>query len=610
VTARAATDHTALRFPFLMSPDPSPKNEHIVQGIAASPGIAFGQVFLYLKTDLEIPTYQIDPDKRAAEVVRFEQALVVTRAQIAKIRDEVEANLGPDEARIFDAHLLVLEDQALISETIREFENSGRNIETCFNQVSMRYIHAFDQIDDEYLRERAGDLRDVAQRVLHNLLGQITQNLTQMVGKRVVVANDIAPSDAAGIDRSQAMGLVTESGSKTSHAVIVARSMKIPAVVGVREIIGLAKDGDWLVVDGYDGIVILHPNDQTLYRYGQLRREKETIERRLMDEVHEPAITRDGRRIPLRANIENADEVDFVKEHAGEGVGLFRTEFLYLSAPKIPNEEQLYQSYRKVAEAFAPEPVTIRTLDLGGDKPMAGAPELFPPESNPFLGFRAIRFCLKHRDIFRTQLRAILRASAHGRVLLMYPMISGVEELMEANRVLAECQAQLTAEGVAFDPKLSIGSMIEIPSAALTVTCLAQHCEFFSIGTNDLIQYLLAIDRVNDRIAHLYEPTHPAVLRVLKEIIEKAHRSRRKVSVCGEMAGDPVLAPLLIGLGVDELSMTPPLLPATKYLVRTMKFTDARRLARQALQMHSAKEIHERCVDFYRKHMRTRDIDV
>jgi phosphoenolpyruvate-protein phosphotransferase (PTS system enzyme I) len=403
---------------------------------------------------------------------------------------------------------------------------------------------------------------------------------------------------------------VTESGSKTSHAVIVARSMKIPAVVGVREIIGLAKDGDWLVVDGYDGIVILHPNDQTLYRYGQLRREKETIERRLMDEVHEPAITRDGRRIPLRANIENADEVDFVKEHAGEGVGLFRTEFLYLSAPKIPNEEQLYQSYRKVAEAFAPEPVTIRTLDLGGDKPMAGAPELFPPESNPFLGFRAIRFCLKHRDIFRTQLRAILRASAHGRVLLMYPMISGVEELMEANRVLAECQAQLTAEGVAFDPKLSIGSMIEIPSAALTVTCLAQHCEFFSIGTNDLIQYLLAIDRVNDRIAHLYEPTHPAVLRVLKEIIEKAHRSRRKVSVCGEMAGDPVLAPLLIGLGVDELSMTPPLLPATKYLVRTMKFTDARRLARQALQMHSAKEIHERCVDFYRKHMRTRDIDV
>src|SRR5690606_13162505 len=320
-------------------------------------------------------------------------------------------------------------------------------------------------------------------------------------------------------------------------------------------IVKLASNGDRVIVDGYDGVVILHPTDQTLFRYGQLRREKESMEERLMREVHQPAVTRDGHRIPLRANIEKAEEVDFVKEHAGEGVGLFRTEFLFLSSQKIPSEEELYNAYRRVAEAFAPEPVTIRTLDLGGDKPMTGAPELFPNESNPFLGFRAIRFCLRHHDIFKAQLRAILRASAHGRVMLMYPMISGTEELLEANALLADCRTELASQGVPFDAKMPVGSMIEIPSAALTADALARHCDFFSIGTNDLIQYLIAIDRVNDRVAHLYEPTHPAVLRVLKEIVNKGHAARLKVSVCGEMAGDPVLAPLLIGLGVDELSM-------------------------------------------------------
>jgi phosphoenolpyruvate-protein phosphotransferase (PTS system enzyme I) len=591
-----------------MPADASPTSEVIVQGISASPGIAYGQVFVYLKTDLELPSYQVDLNRRADEITRFEQALLVTREQISKIRDEVEANLGADEARIFDAHLLVLEDQALISETIREFEATSQNIEQCFNAVAMRYIRAFDQIDDEYLRERAGDLRDVTQRVLHNMLGQTAQNLSSLVDKRVVVANDIAPSDAASIDRSQAMGIVTESGSKTSHVVIVARSMKIAAVVGVRDIVRRVNNGDRVIVDGYDGVVILNPTNDTLFRYGQIRREREDHEQRLMREVHQPAVTRDGHRVPLRANIENADEVDFVKEHAGEGVGLFRTEFLFLGSHRIPTEDEQFDSYRRVAEAFKTEPVIIRTLDLGGDKPMTGAPELFPPEQNPFLGFRAIRFCLEHRDIFKSQLRAILRASAYGHVCMMYPMISGVEELVAANQILEECKVELTANGVPFDAKMKVGSMIEIPSAALTTHLLARHCSFFSIGTNDLIQYLIAIDRVNDRIAHLYEPTHPAVLRVLKEIVTKAHRAHLKVSVCGEMAGDPVLAPLLLGLGVDELSMTPPLLPATKYLVRAMRMADARRLARQALQMESAKEIHARCLDFYRLHMRSAEV--
>jgi phosphotransferase system enzyme I (PtsI) len=512
----------------------------------------------------------------------------------------VERNLGSDEARIFDAHLMVLEDQALISETIREFEATGRNIETCFDKIARRYIKAFDEIDDEYLRERAGDVRDVAQRVLNNLLGQSAQNLSELIDKRIIVANDVSPSDAASIDRSQALGIVTDSGSRTSHAVIVARSMKIPAVVGVRDLTRRVQNGDWMIVDGYDGVVTVNPSEQTLFRYGQIRLQKKTFEQRLMDAVKQPSVTADGVEVPLRANIEKADETDLVAKYAADGVGLYRTEFLYLNSGTMPDEEAHYRAYRSVVERLAPAPVTIRTLDLGGDKPMSGAPELFPKEANPFLGFRAIRFCLEHVDLFKAQLRAVLRASAFGTVHLMYPMISGREEMARANAILEDCKQELRARGQSFDEDLAVGSMIEIPSAALTSDLLAEECDFFSIGTNDLIQYLLAIDRVNDRIAHLYEPTHPALVRLIKQIVDNARRAKIKVSVCGEMAGDPLYAPLLLGLGVDELSMTPPLLPAVKYVVRAMKMSDARKLAREALELTSAKEILARCNEFYR----------
>jgi phosphotransferase system enzyme I (PtsI) len=581
------------------------KNEVVVQGIAASQGIAYGQVFLYIQSDVEIPSYQVDADKRIEEISRFDHALLVTRQQIQKIQDEVEKNLGSDEARIFDAHLLVLEDQALISETIREFETTSKNIETCFNKVSQRYIKAFSEIDDEYLRERSGDIRDVAQRVLQNLLGQAGQNLSKLAEKRAVVANDISPSDAASIDRSQAIAIVTDSGSKTSHAVIVARSMKIPAVVGLRDLTKRIRNGDWILIDGYDGVVTINPSEQTLFRYGKIKLQKQGFEQRLMDANKLPAVTLDGVSVILRANIEKVDEIALVKENSASGVGLFRTEFLYLSDNRVPSEEEQYLAYKAVAEAFAPEPVVIRTLDLGGDKPMAGNPDLFPEESNPFLGFRAIRFCLEHRDIFKDQLRAILRASAHGKVQLMYPMISGSEELARANAVLEECRVELRGGNVAFDPKMAVGAMIEIPSAAVTSDILAKECDFFSIGTNDLIQYLLAIDRVNDRIAHLYEPTHPAVLRTLKMIVDEAHKQKIKVSVCGEMAGDPVYVPLLLGLGVDELSMTPPLLPAVKYLVRAMKMAEAKKLAQTALQLTSPKEIYALADTFCRERVKS-----
>ncbi|MEI6861824.1 MAG: phosphoenolpyruvate--protein phosphotransferase [Verrucomicrobiota bacterium] len=574
--------------------------ETTLQGIAASPGIAHGQVFVHLQSELELPAHDIEPARRGEEAARFDRALLATRQQVQRIMAEVEKNLGPDEARIFDAHLLVLEDQALVGETLRELKTSGHNIERCFQRVAQRYIAAFDRIDDEYLRERAGDIRDVAQRVLQNLLGQAAQSLGDLAGGRVVVAGDITPSEAAGLDRSEALAIVTDTGSKTSHAVIVARSMRIPAVVGARDLTRRVRNGDWVLVDGYLGAVILHPTEQTLFRYGQIRLAKKNLEQRLLEAGRLPAVTLDGAAVTLRANIEQSGETALVREFHGDGVGLFRTEFLFLSAPHVPTEEDQFAAYRAAAEALAPAPLVIRTLDLGGDKPMPGGAHLFARESNPFLGHRAIRFCLDQPAIFKDQLRAILRASMTGNVRLMYPMISGREELARANAVLAECRAELTARGVAFDPAMPVGSMIEIPSAALTADLLAQDCAFFSIGTNDLIQYLLAIDRVNDRIAHLYEPTHPAVLRTLRHIVSAAHSHNIKVSVCGEMAGDPVYAALLLGLGVDELSMTPPLLPAVKFVVRAMRLADARTLAEDALKLESAKAAQALCEEFYR----------
>jgi len=444
----------------------------------------------------------------------------------------------------------------------------------------------------------------VAQRVLQNLLGQAENSLTRLADKRIVVANDISPSDSASIDRSAALGIVTDSGSKTSHAVIVARSMKVPAVVGVRDLSKRVKHGDWVIIDGYDGLVIINPSESTLFRYGKIQEQKKTFETRLLKANQQPAVTLDGVEVTLMANIEKSDEVRLVHEYNAHGVGLYRTEYMFLSASRIPTEQEQFLAYKAVAEGVAPNSVIIRTLDLGGDKPMAGNPDLFPKENNPFMGFRAIRFCLEHQDIFKDQLRAILMASAYGKVRIMYPMISGHEELARANAVLGECMAELKARGQPFNENIEVGAMIEVPSAAETVDLLAPDCAFLSIGTNDLIQYLLAIDRVNDRIAHLYEPTHCAVLRTLRRIVEEGHRHKLMVSVCGEMAGDPVFAPLLLGLGVDSLSMAPPWIPSVKYIVRAMTMADARALAAEAMKLTSPREIYAKCEAFYRSRVK------
>ncbi len=588
--------------------DKTAQNEIVVKGIAASQGIAYGQIFLYVQKDLDLPQFQIDPARRVEEIARFERALVDTRKEIGRVRAEVARNLGEDEARIFDAHLMVLEDQALIAETIREMENTGLNIEACFHRVSQRYVQAFEAIPDEYLRERVADIRDVSKRVLHALLGQASASLGSMLQNRIVAANDISPSDAASIDLSSVLGIVTEGGSRTSHAVIVARSLKVPAIVAAKGITDLARDGAWAILDGYDGHIILNPTEQTLFRYGKLQEKRRTVESRIMAVNRLPAETMDGVRVQLQANIEKADEVELVRNYQADGVGLFRTEYLFLNSEHLPDEEEQFAAYAAVAQGLAPLPVVLRTLDLGGDTADLGGVARVDSESNPFLGFRAIRICLENPEFFKKQLRAALRASALGNVQIMYPMISGVDEVVQADRLVEEAKEELRARGQPFDPKVKVGSMIEIPSAATTIDLLADECDFFSVGTNDLIQYTLAIDRLNVRISHLYQPTHPAVLRTLRAVFAEAVRRKLPAGVCGEMAGDPIYTPLLLGLGATSLSMAPPLIPTVKYLVRNMKMSDARKLAKEALEMRDPKAIQALCEDFYRE--RTKELSL
>jgi phosphotransferase system enzyme I (PtsI) len=575
------------------------KEEQIFEGIAASPGIAYGQAFVVEQKELEIPVYRIDRSKRGHEIDRFEQALLETRQQITNVQQEISRNLGDDEARIFDAHLLVLEDQALIDESIRELDKTGYNIEHAVKVVGQRYVDAFGQIDDEYLRERASDIRDVVRRILHNLTGHSMVNLSGLVEGRILVTHDITPSESASFDVSRVLGVVTDVGSKTSHAVIMSRSMKIPAVVGMRDLTSRLDQDDWIIVDGYDGIVIARPSEETLFRYGKIQLRRKSFEQKILSTAGLPAKTLDKRRITLLANIESADEATVAREAGADGIGLFRTEFLFLSESGFPDEETQLAAYRQVAETFRDGPVVIRTLDIGGDKPSASIQIHPASESNPFLGFRAIRYCLENPDMFREQLRAILRASEFGNVRLMYPMISGADELRRANLCLEEAKEELRDRGQPFDEAIQVGSMIEIPSAAITSDILAGMCSFFSIGTNDLIQYLLAIDRLNEKTAHLYEPTHPAVLRTIRSVVDAAHGHRIKVSVCGEMAGDPVYVPLLLGLGADDLSVAPGSLPAVKYLIQNMKLSDAIKLTRSAVKKTDPAKIFDEANQFY-----------
>jgi len=576
-----------------------PAEEIILKGIPASPGVAHGPASLLVQRELEIPDFQIEDKEVQGEIERFERALLDTRYQITKIRGEVAMKLGEDEARIFDAHLLVIEDKALIDETIREMEQSHRNIVHSFHTVSNRYIDAFARIDDEYLRERATDIRDVSRRLLQNLMGVDSHGIHRASDGGVLVCHDISPSETAALEKGKVHAILTDVGSRTSHAVIVARSIQVPAVVGLRDISKRVRSGDHVLVDGYDGLVILNPSQRTLARYGHLQEEKKTLDERIHAVASAASVTLDGHEVPLRANIEGVDDLARIRSGGAEGVGLFRTEYLFLSHLRFPGEEEQFQAYRRVAEAFTPYPVTIRTLDFGADKVDRNS-RYYNEEANPFLGFRAIRFCLEFTNVFKDQIRAILRASHYGKVKMMFPMISGGEELRRALALTEEVREDLRRAGVPFDEEMAIGSMIEVPSAAMVADSLARHCDFFSIGTNDLIQYLLAIDRLNDRIAHLYEPTHPAVLRTIQVIVQAAKRKGIPVSVCGEMAGDPIYLPLLLGLGVDEISVVPSAIPVSKYLVRNVSRQEMTDLAEEAMKLEEPKEIFRLAERFYR----------
>ncbi len=575
--------------------------ELIFRGIPVSSGVCRGKILVLGKTlEESIPKRSISEEELPRQIQRLEQALIDTRHQILEVQRQVTDALGAQDAMIFDAHLLVLEDPTFMEEVSRCILQEKVTAEYAFKEVADRYTKTLRAIEDDYLRERAADMRDVTIRILNNLLGRTDEwNLGDLPEPCIVISYDLTPSSTAQLDRKKVLGFGTDIGSKTSHTAIMARSMRIPAVVALQNASHDLETGQYALLDGFNGLIIINPTDQTLFEYGQLVRRQVTLEEKLRETREQPAVNLDGKRIIVSANIEQPGDTEAVLASGAEGVGLFRTEYLFINRETLPSEEEQFQAYREVASVLKPNPVIIRTMDLGGDKFLSHLQ--VPREMNPFLGWRAIRFCLQEKDIFRAQIRAILRASVFGDVKMMYPMISCVEELIQANELVDECKQQLGEQKIPFNDALEIGAMIEIPSAVLAADSLAKHVKFFSLGTNDLIQYTLAVDRLNEKIAHLYQPTNPGILRLIQMTVDAGHRNGIWVGVCGEMASEPILAPLLVGLGVDELSMAPSSVPPIKYLIRRLKTTETNDLVEFAFQSHSGSEILARCESYVRK---------
>jgi phosphotransferase system enzyme I (PtsI) len=488
---------------------------------------------------------------------------------------------------------MVLDDRSFIEEVVQDIRNLRRNAEWAVREAADRYAQILASVEDDYLRERVVDVKDVARRILRNLQGGAAFSVGDLDRKHIVVAHDLEPSETAAMRRDTVLGFATDMGSPTSHTAVMARALEIPAIVALHDITQRVTTGDEVLIDGNKGILIINPTPDQLEQYGRLAASRRKIERRFEGFRDRPAETPDGHRVTLSANIEGPEELDGVVESGAEGIGLFRSEFLYLSRDDVVSEEEQAQIYDQVAARLAPDPVIIRTLDLGGDKFFPGA--RLAAEANPFLGCRSIRLSLRHPESFKGQLRAILRASARGNVKMMYPMISSAFEVARANELLEEAKRELAAAAVPFQPDIQVGAMIEIPSAALTADVIAGHVRFFSLGTNDLVQYTLAVDRINENVAYLYEPTHPAVLKLVQLTIEAGHRHGIWVGVCGEMAADPVIVPLLIGLGVEELSVAPVAVPLVKDVIRSVEYGKAQELARKALACGSAAEVLEHC---------------
>lgn len=566
----------------------------VLRGIAASPGIVIGKVLRLDSEEVSIPKRMIKESAIPKEITRLQDALTKTRAEILSIRDKISQEIGKEHGDIFNAHLLVLEDRAIIEEVMERIKKELLSSEYVLSQVLKKYVQSFMKIDDEYLRERVSDISDVGRRVIRHLVGEQRVNLSDLKERVIIVAYDLSPSDTAIMNRKSVIGFATDIGGRTSHTAIMAKSLEIPAVVGLESVTQYVKNDETVIIDGIQGVVVINPTAAELQKYRSEQVRYQEVGRGLKKLRDLPCVTTDGRRIELAANIELPEEAPSALSHGADAIGLYRSEFLYLNRADLPSEEEQFQAYKKVVREMSPKPVIIRTFDLGGDKFLSHLQ--MPHEMNPFLGWRAIRFCLASPGIFKEQLRAILRASAHGKLRIMYPMISGVQEVQQANRLLDECKEELRVKRTTFDENIEVGAMIEIPSAALTCDIIAEEVDFFSIGTNDLIQYSIAVDRINEKIAYLYEPAHPAVLRLLKTIVDTAHEKKIWAGICGEMAGDPMLTTVLLGLGMDEISTSPVMLPEIKKVVRTTSYAEAQQIANYALTLKTGSEV----MDFLR----------
>ena len=560
-----------------------------LKGIQASPGIAIGSIFVHEPQDPWIDYRRIPQGEVEAEVTRFLDTLKLVAEDLRAIRSEVEAKLGTDHAQIFDAHLLILEDEALKTPTLERIRGEWVNAEYAFWQTLQKLRRQFDAIQDDYFRSRKADIVDIETRVLAKLAQREEGVLDRLTTEAIVVAHDLSPSDTVHLRRDRVLGIVTEAGGTTSHAAIIARGLEIPAVLGVASATSSVEPGDLAIVDGQRGLVYIHPDEETLSRYRRELNRLQEIHKNLAGLKDLPSVTQDGVRVSLQVNIELPDEVDAALSYGAEGVGLYRTEYMYLASSSLPSEAEQTETYRRLAERMAPRPLVIRTLDLGGDKLSYVLHTI--PEMNPFLGWRAIRLSLAHKALFRSQLRAILRTSAVGNVRVMFPMISSMEELREAKDVLEEARIELRDQGVAFDEDCPVGAMIEVPSAAVIADQLADEVDFFSIGTNDLIQYTIAVDRGNEKVAYLFDPFHPAVLRLIKNVVDAGHDKGIPVTLCGEMAGDPWSSVLLLGMGVDGFSMSPMALPEIKRVIRSVTRAWAVALADEVLTLRTREEI-------------------
>ncbi len=560
------------------------------QGIAVSPGIAIGRVFLLARGEAPIEARLLDPAAIPREVERFRAAVGAVRTELRSLRGAATRQVGEDLARILDTHVMLLQDEAVIAETIGRIQGKLMNAESAFHAVVEQAIETLLSRDDEYLRDRAGDLRDVRRRVLRRLLGGGPAPVTNLKPNSVVVAKDLSPSDTIGLPIKKVAALLSDAGGKTSHTAILARSLGIPAVVGLQGASDVLCDQELVVVDGVRGEVVCRPSAKTLKKYKLEERAYARRETALTSLSDQPAVTIDHHAFELTANVDLPGEVELAIAKGARGVGLYRTEFLFLAKGKPPSEEEQTHVYCSAAERMAPEKIIFRTLDLGADKVFPGDHQ---KEPNPFLGLRGVRYSLRDRALFRAQLRAILRASAGRNVKIMFPMVSGLEEVIEARTICREAQRELDELGVPYDERIELGIMVETPAAATLAETLAREVDFFSIGSNDLIQYVLAVDRGNERVAHLYEPLHPAILRTVFNVVDAAHKARIWVGVCGEMASDPLALLFLIGLGIDEISTTPFMIPQVKSVIRSVRFEDLRLLARALLKMPSSREVRD-----------------